>query len=164
MKNFPKQQSFFWSVIVCFLIVRLFITVLHNSYKILFLHIFHIPDSSATQWVFNCKVSPSLKESSLVFWCNETLNNCMSLQMRTSYISHYNWSTGIGIWNETPQLICQCLVMPSQLFNMYRAGLRYIRTWISAQKPAVVSCLTNVLAPPLIALESCWTAQTDRPV
>jgi len=29
-------------------------------------------------------------------------------------------------------------------------------------KPAVVSCLTNALAPPLIALESCSRAQTNR--
>jgi len=32
------------------------------------------------------------------------------------------------------------------------------------KKTAVSSCLTNALAPPLIALESCSTAQTDRPV
>ena len=32
------------------------------------------------------------------------------------------------------------------------------------KKPAVFGCLTNALAPPLIALESCSTAQTDRPV
>jgi len=31
-------------------------------------------------------------------------------------------------------------------------------------KPVVVSCLTNALAPPLIAPESCSTAQTDQPV
>jgi len=31
-------------------------------------------------------------------------------------------------------------------------------------KPAVVSCLTNTLAPPPIALESCSRAQTDRTV
>jgi len=30
--------------------------------------------------------------------------------------------------------------------------------------PAVVSCFTNALAPPPIALESCSRAQTDRPV
>jgi len=35
---------------------------------------------------------------------------------------------------------------------------------IFAKKSAVFSCLTNALAPPLIALESCSTAQTDRPV
>jgi len=28
-------------------------------------------------------------------------------------------------------------------------------------KPAVVSCLTNAIAPPPIALESCLSAQTD---
>ena len=31
-------------------------------------------------------------------------------------------------------------------------------------KPAVVSCLTNAIAPPPIARESCLRAQTDRPV
>jgi len=31
-------------------------------------------------------------------------------------------------------------------------------------KPAVFGCLTNAIAPPLIALESCSRAQTDRPV
>jgi len=32
------------------------------------------------------------------------------------------------------------------------------------KKTAVFGCLTNALAPPLIALESCSAAQTDRPV
>jgi len=32
------------------------------------------------------------------------------------------------------------------------------------KKTAVFGCLTNALAPSLIALESCSTAQTDRPV
>ena len=32
------------------------------------------------------------------------------------------------------------------------------------KKTAVFSCLTNALAPLLIALESCSTAQTDWPV
>jgi len=37
--------------------------------------------------------------------------------------------------------------------------------WQFSQKQtAVFSCLTNTLAPPPIALESCSTAQTDRPV
>jgi len=31
-------------------------------------------------------------------------------------------------------------------------------------KPAVFGCLTNVIAPPPIALESCSRAQMDRPV
>jgi len=31
-------------------------------------------------------------------------------------------------------------------------------------KSAVVSCLTNVIAPPPIALESCSRAQMDQPV
>jgi len=34
----------------------------------------------------------------------------------------------------------------------------------SQKKTAVFGCLTNALAPLLIALESCSTAQTDRPV
>ena len=32
------------------------------------------------------------------------------------------------------------------------------------KKTAVFGCLTNALAAPPIALESCSTAQTDRPV
>jgi len=32
------------------------------------------------------------------------------------------------------------------------------------KKTAVFGCLTNTLAPPLIVLESCSTAQTDWPV
>jgi len=32
------------------------------------------------------------------------------------------------------------------------------------KKTAVFGCLTNTLAPLPIALESCSTAQTDRPV
>jgi len=32
------------------------------------------------------------------------------------------------------------------------------------KKIAVFGCLTNALAPPPIALESCSMAQTDRPV
>jgi len=35
---------------------------------------------------------------------------------------------------------------------------------IFAKKTAVFGCLTNALAPPLIALESCSTAQTDQTV
>jgi len=31
-------------------------------------------------------------------------------------------------------------------------------------KPAVVSCLTNTIAPLPIVLENCSRAQTDRPV
>jgi len=31
-------------------------------------------------------------------------------------------------------------------------------------KTAVFGCLTNALAPPPIALESCSSAQTDQPV
>jgi len=49
-------------------------------------------------------------------------------------------------------------------FNTLRTGVRYIRTSISAEKTAVFACLTNVLAPPPIALESCSRPQTDRPV
>jgi len=35
---------------------------------------------------------------------------------------------------------------------------------IFAKKTAVFGCLTNALAPPPIALESCSTAQMDQPV
>jgi len=35
---------------------------------------------------------------------------------------------------------------------------------IFAKKTAVFGCLTNALAPLPIALESCSTAQRDRPV
>ena len=49
-------------------------------------------------------------------------------------------------------------------FNTLRAGVRYICTSISAEKAAVFGCLTNVLAPPPIALESCSSALTDRSV
>jgi len=48
--------------------------------------------------------------------------------------------------------------------NTSKAGVRYIRTSISAQKTAVFGCLTSALAPTLIALESCSRAQMDRPV
>jgi len=34
----------------------------------------------------------------------------------------------------------------------------------SQKKTAVFGCLTNALAPPPIAPESCSTAQMDRPV
>jgi len=34
----------------------------------------------------------------------------------------------------------------------------------SQRKTAVFGCLTNALAPPPIVLQSCSTAQTDRPV
>jgi len=32
------------------------------------------------------------------------------------------------------------------------------------KKTAVFGCLTNALAPPLIALQNCSRVQTDRPV
>jgi len=40
-----------------------------------------------------------------------------------------------------------------------RAGLQYIRISISAYKTAAFGCLTNALAAPPIALESCSKAQ-----
>jgi len=45
-----------------------------------------------------------------------------------------------------------------------RTGLRYIHTSILAYKTAVFGCLTNALAPPPTALQSCSRAQTDQPV
>ena len=47
--------------------------------------------------------------------------------------------------------------------NSLAAGLWYIHTLISALITAVFGCLTNALAPPPIALESCSTAQMDQP-
>ena len=105
MKIFPKQQKLFWFMILCFLTV----TVRHKSCEILFLNIFHkstfqtpLQLSRFSIW----KVNPSLKESSLEFWCNVTLNNCMSLNTNYSTcISYCNWSTGIGMkWNTSTDL------------------------------------------------------------
>jgi len=42
----------------------------------------------------------------------------------------------------------------SMIYSYFEIGL----------KPAVVSCLTNAIAPPPIVLESCSRAQTDWPV
>jgi len=48
--------------------------------------------------------------------------------------------------------------------------LYYLTPWLPLgfsafrKKTAVFGCLTIALAPPPIALESCLTAQTDRPV
>jgi len=64
-----------------------------------------------------------------------------------------------ALLKEITQILQFCMVI-----NTYRAGLRDIRTLISAKKTAIFSCLTNALAPLPIALESCSTAQTDRPV
>jgi len=104
MKVFPIQLLF-WSMIVCLFTV----TVLHKSYEILLLCIFHkstfqtllLQLSGLSIW----KINPSLKESSLEFWCNVTLHNCMSLKKQTSCISYCNWSTGIGMkWNTSTDL------------------------------------------------------------
>jgi len=51
--------------------------------------------------------------------------------------------------------------MVHQMINSLASG------WFwrfSQKKTAVCGCLTNALAPPPIALESCSTAQTDWPV
>jgi len=47
--------------------------------------------------------------------------------------------------------------------------LAYLTLWRlggfgNFRKKKVFGCITNTLAPPPIALESCSTAQTDRPV
>jgi len=47
--------------------------------------------------------------------------------------------------------------------NNYLLGVRVVLA-IFAKKTAVFGCLTNSLALPPIALESCSSAQTDRPV
>jgi len=54
-------------------------------------------------------------------------------------------------------------MLPKHL-NTLRASVQYICTSISAYKTAVLTCVTNALAPPPIALESCSRAQTDQPV
>ena len=84
------------------------VTILHKSCEILFLCVFHkstfqtlVQLSGFSIW----KINPSLKESSLEFWCNVTLNNCMSLKKQTSCIGYCNWSTGIGMkWNTSTDL------------------------------------------------------------
>jgi len=58
----------------------------------------------------------------------------------------------------------QCFHHEQELLNTLRAGVRYIRTSISAYKTAVFGYLANALAPLSIALKSCSTAQMDRPV
>jgi len=55
--------------------------------------------------------------------------------------------------------------MHFQVFCMVINSLAFARIQrFSLKNPAVFSCLTNALAPPSIALGSCSTAQTDRPV
>jgi len=53
----------------------------------------------------------------------------------------------------------------------FRKTFQHIESWPTnisyldfGLKPAVFGCLTNAIAPPPIALESCSTAQTDWPV
>jgi len=123
------QQQLFWSMIICLLTV----TVLHyNSCAILFLHIFH---KSAFETVLQLsgfliwKVNSSLEESSWEFWCNVTLNNCMSIKKQTSCNNYCNWSTGIGIGNET-QLICQYSIVPSQQFKIVMWKAKFFRIFI----------------------------------
>ena len=48
--------------------------------------------------------------------------------------------------------------------NIYLTLLRLGGFGDFRKKTVVFGCLTNTLAPPPIALESCSTAQTDRPV
>ena len=62
--------------------------------------------------------------------------------------------TKIYFLNE-PELTCSCM----HLTLLRPGGFGDFR-----KKTAVFGCLTNALAPPPIALESCSTAQTDRPV
>jgi len=46
-------------------------------------------------------------------------------------------------------------------FDTFRAV--WFRRFLQ-KKTAIFGCLTNALAPPSIALESCSAAQTDQPV
>ena len=67
------------------------------------------------------------------------------------------------------RVLCSCLVLQTATLL---AGLSTLplTPWRLGgfgdfcKKTAVFGCLTNALAPPPIALESCSTAQTDRPV
>jgi len=45
-----------------------------------------------------------------------------------------------------------------------KAGVRLYSYLVFSLKTAVFGCLTNAIASPLIALESCSVAQTDWPV
>jgi len=83
-----------------------------------------------------------------------------SLIKSETLVQAYNLCT-LYHWTKFMTILIGCFKV---WLNTLAAGLRYIRTSISAYKTAVFGCLTNALAPPSIALESCSTAQTDRPV
>jgi len=92
----------------------------------------------ASQWIFNLKSHLNLKESSFQCWCNEKLNNCMSSKKQTRCISCCNWNTGIGIWNETPQLIFQYSIVPSKQFKIVMQAAQFFcifTKWPALSKP-----------------------------
>ena len=73
---------------------------------------------------------------------------------------------GAAFWNWRilplfPPWQCTCTQLKFQNVNTLAPG--WFRQF-SQKNPAIFGCLTNALAPLPIALESCSTAQTDRPV
>jgi len=110
-------------MIICLLTV----TILHKSYEILIMYMFHestfqtlLQLSRFSIW----KINPSIKESSLEFWCNVTLNNCMSLKKQTTVLALVTATEVLVlVWNETPQLICQNSVVPDQQFKIVIAEI-----------------------------------------
>jgi len=85
------------------------------------------------------------------------------------FISYLQWS-GSFLFNNRTQckvglFVSLCCTTNAfewhTQFNTFRAA--WFRRF-SQKKTAVFGCLTNTLAPPPIALESCSAAQTDQPV
>ena len=118
-----KNENFSKTAVTFLIYDNMFVTVtiLYKSCEILIMYIFHestfqtlLQLSRFSIW----KVNPSLKESSLEFWCNVTLNNCMSLKKQTMVLALVTAAEVLVlVWNETPQLICQYSVVPYQQFK-----------------------------------------------
>ena len=108
-----------WNIYIIKILQDLCTTV-HKSCEILFLYyIFHkstfqtlLQLSGFSIW----KVNPSRKEPSLEFWCNVTLNSCMSIKKLVPLVT----ATEVLalVWNEMPQLICQFSVVSYQQFKI----------------------------------------------
>ena len=112
-------------MIVCLLTV----TVLHIFHKSTFQTRLQLSGSSI--W----KVNLSRKEPNLEFWCNVTLNNCMSLSnlpkhtgkflhvLKEKLVTLVTATEVLAlVWNEIPQLVCQFSVVPYQQFNTLASG------------------------------------------
>ena len=119
------------------------------------------------QYVFVCEDLTPLRYKILKYTqkpCADTFTSCYTrngniiAKLKTSE----NWFTVTspdlfkhGIDVDYKKMGC------GQILNTLASGWfwRFLQ-----KKTAVFGCLTNALAPPPIALESCSTAQTDRPV